>query len=47
MSPLAKKYQEKTKLREVECKSCGFMMATRMKIPRCGKCGTYTEEDRK
>lgn len=45
MNPgLAEKYKEKTILREVECHSCGFMIATRMKIPRCGKCGAYTEE---
>jgi len=42
--PLAKRYTEKTKLREVKCLGCGYMMATRMKIPRCGKCGVYTEE---
>ena len=44
VSPLADRYKEKTKLREVKCSGCGSMMATRMKIPRCGKCGVYTEE---
>ncbi len=44
MSPLADRYKEKAKLREVKCLGCGSMMATRMKIPRCGKCGVYTEE---
>ena len=43
VSPLADRYKEKTKLREVKCSSCGSMIATRMKIPRCGKCGAYTE----
>jgi hypothetical protein len=47
MSPLSKRYKEKTDLHEIECRSCGFMIATRMKIPRCRKCGTYTEEDSK
>jgi len=42
--PLAEKYKEKAKLREVKCSGCGSMIATRMKIPRCGKCGAYTEE---
>jgi len=42
MSPLAEKYKEKTKLHEVKCGSCGAMIATRMKIPRC-KCGAYTD----
>ncbi len=45
MNPgLPKEYKEKTKLREVECDGCGFVMATRMKIPRCGKCGAYTRD---
>ena len=44
MTPLADRYKEKTKLREVKCSGCGYLMATRMKIPRCGKCGVYTEE---
>ncbi len=42
--PLAKRYTEKTNLREVKCSGCGYLMATRMKIPRCNKCGAYTEE---
>jgi len=42
--PLADRYKEKTKLREVKCTGCGYMMATRMKIPRCSQCGAYTEE---
>ena len=41
---LPKKYREKTSLHEVECKRCGFIIATRMKIPQCRKCGAYTEE---
>jgi len=44
MSPLADRYKEKTKLREVKCSGCGYLIATRMKIPRCAKCGVYTEE---
>ena len=44
MSPLADKYKEKAKLREVKCSGCGEMIATRMKIPRCSRCGAYTEE---
>jgi len=45
MNPgLPEKYREKTNLREVKCKSCGYIMATRMKIPQCSKCGAYTEE---
>ena len=45
MNPgLPEKYREKTNLREVTCKECGHIIATRMKIPQCGKCGTYTEE---
>ena len=45
MNPgLAEKYKEKTKLREVKCKHCGFLITTRMKIPRCGRCRAYTEE---
>jgi len=47
VSPLAKRYKEKTKLREVECSKCGFLIATRMKIPRCSKCGAYTREAKK
>jgi len=47
MSPLADRYKEKAKLREVKCSGCGAMMATRMKIPRCGRCGVYTEEEKK
>lgn len=42
--PLAEKYKEKTKLREVKCSGCGYLMATRMKIPRCKQCGAYTEK---
>jgi len=42
--PLADRYKEKGKLREVKCSGCGYLMATRMKIPRCFKCGVYTEE---
>lgn len=46
MNPgLPEKYKEKTNLREVKCSGCGSMIATRMKIPRCSKCGSYTEED--
>ena len=44
ISPLADRYKEKAKLREVKCSGCGNMMATRMKIPRCHRCGAYTEE---
>jgi len=40
---LAKRYKEKSKLRIVKCE-CGYEFATRMKIPRCGKCGVYTED---
>ena len=43
MSPLADRYKEKTKLREVKCSGCGYLMATRMMIPRCSKCGAYTQ----
>jgi len=44
MSPLAEKYKKHTKLREIKCSGCGYLMATRMKIPRCKQCGAYTEE---
>ena len=46
MNPgLAKRYKEKTQQKRlVKCKSCGYVMATRMKIPRCGRCGAYTEK---
>jgi len=46
MNPgLAKRYQEKVdQKRIVKCKSCGELIASKMKIPRCGKCGAYTEE---
>jgi len=47
VSPLAKRYQEKAKLREVKCSKCGFLIATRMKIPRCSKCGAYTRDAKK
>jgi len=44
MTPgLPEKYKEKTKLREVTCSGCKHVMATRMLIPRCAKCGAYTE----
>ena len=44
LSPgLPEKYREKTKLREVTCRGCKHVMATRMKIPQCSKCGAYTE----
>ncbi|MEK0330443.1 MAG: hypothetical protein QQN45_01265 [Nitrosopumilus sp.] len=44
MGPLADRYKEKTNLREVKCSGCGEIIATRMKIPRCHRCGVYTEE---
>ena len=45
MTPgLPEKYREKTKLREVTCSGCQHVMATRMRIPQCAKCGAYTEE---
>jgi len=47
VTPLAEKYKEKAKLREVKCSKCGSLIATRMKIPRCSKCGAYTEEAKK
>jgi hypothetical protein len=42
---LSEAYTKKTNLREVECKHCGKMIATRMVNPRCRKCGKYTKEE--
>ncbi len=45
MAPgLPESYKEKTKLHEVKCSGCGMMIATRMKIPRCSRCGAYTKK---
>ena len=46
MNPgLPEKYKEKiNQKRLIKCKSCGNLMASKMRIPRCGKCGAYTEE---
>jgi len=42
---LSKEYTKKTRLREVKCSGCGLVMATRMVIPRCRKCGKYTKKE--
>jgi len=43
MKTTAKSYTDKVKLRELKCSECGFMIASRMLIPRCKKCGTYNK----
>jgi len=45
MNPgLPEKYKEKTKIRIVKCGSCKREYPSRQKIPRCSKCGAYTEK---
>jgi len=41
VSPRPAKYDEKSNLRIVKCDSCGRDYPTKMKIPRCSKCGSY------
>ncbi len=38
------KYKERTKLREVKCPTCKINVASRMKIPRCFRCGSRINE---
>jgi len=44
VTPRPAKYDEKTKLRIVKCGTCKREFASSMKIPRCSKCGAYTEK---